>query len=53
MLWCDFGIMFDFGFAEMFSDAIFEIYFHPKDIRIAASDYYMYFQSSTKLYDPL
>ena len=43
LLWCDFGVMFNFGFAEMFSAAIFETCLYHKDAWIAVIKYYMYF----------
>ena len=45
VLWCDFGVMFDFGFVKMFSADISETYcyFHDSYIKMAATDYYMYF----------
>ena len=38
MIWYDFGVMFDFCFAKIFSTAIFETYFCHKDIWISATE---------------
>ena len=40
MMWCEFGVTFDF--AKMFSVAIFETYSFHKNISIAATDYKMF-----------
>ena len=42
VLWCDFNVIFDFGFAHMFSADVFEAYVCHKDILIPATDYQMY-----------
>ena len=36
---CDYGVMFNFGFAKMFSTATFETYFYHKDIQIDGTYY--------------
>ena len=39
----NFGVMFDFGFAKMFSGATFNTDFYDKDILIAATEFYKYY----------
>ena len=42
-LYFDFGVMFGFGLAKMFSATIFETYCYHKYIWIVATDYFTYF----------
>ena len=43
MLWCDFGVMFDFGFANMFFYGHILDNFYHKDILIGTTDYFVFF----------